>query len=604
MASDCYKARLMESSSTASRFVRGVLAALSLGLCACGAAVELDPGETDAVEDPRAAADAMLAEEQARIGEAGRAAERTLVIGLRSIPRTFDPLTDQNPWARRVIDDLLFEGLTRRTRDVAPFAEPGLADACVVDPPTGPVRDVYCHLPPEATFHDGEPVEVEDVVFSLEYWLDPRRVTLRMQHGLDELRAVEVVDRPFGAPELRDPGRWIRVGFDRPEPLALELVSTMKIVPRKRRRAKGRAFAAEPVGTGPMRLVTIEDDHVVFERVDPVEDDAQARRIVLREIPDGAAALTQLRRGDLHVLAEVSPSHVPDELAKPGMAPRFSAWVLSPPHFDAVLYNLRNGAQAGPRLREALDLGIPRGVLVSAAGMPPAAAQTVVDVQDPVALDVAALAEAGVSVRWGMAGLPERPVYDDEADASSAAAMLDALDWTLERGVRRKATGNLRLVLMWDGDGTHARSLATRLKESWRALGIQVPYATASWSYLFGLMRRGEFDMALVRLVTHSDHDLYPLLHSRGAHNVTGVADAVLDGALEAYRAATTRAERQAAKAAVAQRLAELRPISLLHAPTEVMVVSKRVGGLRFVDDKPDLASLTLGPERSWLSGQ
>jgi len=581
-----------------------LFAALALCLCACGAGASPEVAETDGdAEDPRAAADALLAEEQARVGEAGRAAERTLVIGLPSIPRGFDPLSDQSPWARRVIDDLLFEGLTRRTPAEAPFAEPGLADACVVDPPSGPVRDVYCHLPPEATFHDGEPVEVEDVVFSLEYWLDPRRTSLRLQHGLDELRAVEVVDRPFGSPELRDPGRWIRIGFDRPEPLALERVAAMKIVPRKLRRAKGRAFSAAPVGTGPMKLVAVEDDRVVFERVEPVQGADAVQRLVLREVSDGAAALTQLRRGDLHVLAAVSPSHVPEELAKPGMAPRFSAWVLSPPHFDAVLYNLRNGAQAGPRLREALDLGIPRGVLAAAEGMPAAGARTVVDLEDPVPLDLAALAEAGVSVTWGMAGLPQRPAYDDEAGAVSAASMLDALDWTLERGVRRKATGNLRLVLMWDGEGGHARSLATRLKEAWRGLGVQVPYATASWSYLFGLMRRGEFDMALLRLVTHSDHDLYPLLHSRGSNNITGVADAVLDGALEAYRAASTREERQAAKRAIAQRLVELRPVSLLHAPTEVMVVSNRVGALRFVDDKPMLSELRLGPERSWLSG-
>jgi ABC-type transport system substrate-binding protein len=574
---------------------------VALLLGACGGTA-IDGGETEEAPDPRAAAEAMLAEEQARVGEVGRAAERTLVIGLRTIPRTFDPLSDQGPWARRVIDDLLFEGLTRRTSEHAPFAEPGLADACVVDPPAGPVRDVYCHLPPEASFHDGEPVEVEDVVFSLEYWLDPRRAALRMKHGLDELRAIEVVDRPFGAPELRDPGRWIRIGFDRPEPLALERVAAMKIVPRKRRRAKGRAFAAEPIGTGPMRLVALEDDRVVFERAEPSEDADAVQRLVLRQVPDGATGLTLLRRGDLHVLGSVSPNHVPDELAKPGMAPRFSAWVLTPPHFDTVLYNLRNGAQAGPRLREALDLGIPRGVL-SSGGMPPAAAQTVVDLEDPVPLDLAALAKAGVSVTWGMAGLPERPSFDDEADATAAASLLDVLDWTLERGVRRKATGNLRLVLMWNGEGGHARTLATQLKEAWRGLGVQVPYATASWSYLLGLMRRGEFDMALARLVTHSDHDLYPLLHSRGGNNITGVADAALDGALEAYRAAQTRAERQAAKASVARRLEELRPVSLLHAPTEVMVVSNRVKALRFVDDKPVLSELRLGAERSWLAG-
>ncbi len=567
--------------------------------CGAGGGSEADTDPAGAQE----AAEAMLARERARVGEAARSAEHTLVIGMRTIPRTFDPLVGAEPWGRRVMEDLLFEGLTRRTLAAAPFAEPGLADACVVDPPSGPVRDVYCHLPPEATFHDGTAVEVEDVVFSLEHWLDPRRAALRIQYGLDELRAVEVVDRPFGAPELRDAGRWIRIGFDRPEPLALELVSAMKIVPRKQRRGRGRGFGAEPVGTGPMKLVAIEEDRVVFERIEPATGPDAVQRIVLREIPDGAAGLTQLRRGDLHLLASVSPSHVPDELAKPGMAPRFSAWLLTPPHFDVVLYNLRNGAQAGPRMREALDRGIPRGLLMQAVGMPPAPMRTVVDLQDPTPLDLAALGAAGVSVAWGMAGLPEQPVVDDEAEAALAASILDSLDWTLERGVRRRATGNLRLVLMWDGEGSQARALAKMLKESWRALGVQVPYATAGWSYLSGLMRQGEFDMALVQLVTHSDHDLYPLLHSRGSNNVTGVADAALDGALEAYRAAKSRDERAVAKASIARRLEELLPISLLHAPTEVMVVSNRVGALRFVDDKPMLSELRLGPERSWLSG-
>ncbi|MEM6296355.1 MAG: ABC transporter substrate-binding protein [Myxococcota bacterium] len=589
-----------------SRFAAGLVRCGIAGLLAgCpsgtgGVEAQTDGGDPSLQADR--AVEALLADERARAGATGRAAERTLVIGVRDLPRTFDPLSEQGPWARRVIDDLLFEGLTRRRADVAPFAEPGLADACVVDPPQGAPRDVYCHLPAEAVFHDGNPVLVEDVVFSLEYWLDPRRATLRARHGLDELRSIEVVDRPYGAPELRDAGRWIRIGFDRPEPLALERVAAMKIVPRKARRGKTRAFGAEPIGTGPMRLSAVEEERVVFDRVAPDADADVVQRIVLRQVPDGAAGLVQLRRGDIHILGSVAPVHVPDELAKPGMAPRFSAFLLTPPQYDVVLYNLRNGAQSGPRMREALDLGIPRGQL-GGAGMPPAQARTVVDLQAPHALDLPALAEAGVSVQWGMAGLPTRAVYDDVSDAAQASTVLDALDWSLERGVRRKATGNLRLVLMWDGEGARARTLASRLKESWGALGIQVPYATASWSYLSGLMRRGEFDMALVRLVTRSDEDLYPLFHSRGAHNITGVADAVLDAALEAYRAAATAQERQLAKASIARRLEELRPISLLHAPTEVMLVSNRVRGLRFLDDKPMLSELGLGPERSWLSG-
>lgn len=550
--------------------------------------------------------------------------ETTLAIAVRRVPDTLDPLGDLDPWGMRVAEDLVFQGLTRRTDTGAPWAEPALADVCVARPSTAP-RDVYCHLRADAVFHDGKPVTPADVQYSLDWWLDPRRGTMRLRLQLGGLKKVEMVDGPPGSlppGAARDPGRWAHVSFARPEPLAMAMLADLYVVPRDAHRGRARAFGLAPIGTGPMRVTAYEPDRLVLEPAAAAGEAGEPSRrrlpalgadggfapsrIVLREMGDGGAVLTAMRRGDVHVAAELAPAHVPEELAKPGMAPRFRAFVLSPPRYDVLLYNLRSGTQAGPRLRGALDDAIPRAHLADVLGdLPPQDVAAPLDLQEPLEIDLAALAEAGISARFGIAGLPApRDVGLDDAGKLRAQATLEELGWVLERGVRRRATGPLRVVLMWNGAGGEGQTLAHGIRDAWRQIGVIVPFATASWGYLFGLMRQGEFDVALARLAERSDADLYPYFHSRGDLNITGISDVALDGALEAYRGATTPDQRAAARRAVAERLAALRVVSVVRAPTHVMLVSQRVQGLAFVDDLPRLSQLRLRPIDTWILGQ
>ena len=522
----------------------------------------------------------------------------TLVVAVRRLPDAFDPMEELDPWARRLVDDALFEGLTRREGAVAPFAEPALADRCVTQS-----REVYCHLRPDAMFHDGNAVTPADVEYSLAWWLDPRREGTRKRNGLASLRRVELVDRPPGGADEADAGRWVRIGFARDEPLALERIAAMKVVPKASHRGRARSFARKPIGSGPMRFAAAEDDRLVLERVSPLGGEDEVLRVIVREIPDGAQALTMLRRGEVHIVAEVSPAHIPGELAKPGMAPRFQAWTLTPPYWDLLVYNLRAGAQAGPRMRTALDRSIPRAALVELYRAPSGASPGPIDVSEPQPIDLEALGKEALSATWGMAGLPDRPALDDAAARAEAAVVLDELGWTMQRGLRQRETGSLRLSLMFNAGGGRPKEIASVLKDAWRELGIVVPYATASWSYVFGLMQRGEFDIALLRLSTSSDADLYDLFHSRGEENISGVTDGALDEALEAYRAATDREGRDVARAKIAERLEALRPMSVLHTPVQVMIASSRVTGIEFVDDLPNVAAVGLGPESKWIAG-
>ncbi|TPV97176.1 MAG: hypothetical protein B7733_00870, partial [Myxococcales bacterium FL481] len=164
-----------------------------------------------------------------------------VVIGVRELPQALDPLRTLSSWGRRVADDLVFEALTRRDASGHPWATLELADHCSVDDP-GRIRAVRCRLRSDARFHDGTPVAIEDVEYSFNFWLDPRREWSRHDHGLSHLSRVQVVSRGFAPVDTVGDGPaqpWIEIGFARPCPLALELLSEVKIVPARRHRRCG-----------------------------------------------------------------------------------------------------------------------------------------------------------------------------------------------------------------------------------------------------------------------------------------------------------------------------------------------------------------------------
>lgn len=572
------------------RRATSALTAIFAGLLAgCGDAAEsLAPGGDSADEagvraDDPAPGDKPAPEPAEPTAEAGRVGGPAgtgsrIVVAVRRLPATLDPTGDLDVWGQRVVDDLLFSGLTRRTREAVAgaWAVPDLADRCAA---LADGKTIACRLRPDARFHDDQPVTVDDVVYSVNRWLGNRGVNLRQRYGLDDLRTVEA------GPPPGESGPWVRLGFAQRDPLVLERLAAIKIVPR---RLHGEAkFARDPVGSGPLQLHERGEDRLLFTPV------GTGPELELRAIADGAAAITALRRGEIHVLAEVSPAHVPGELGKPGMATRFRGFLVSPPIYDLILYNLREGAQAGPRLRSALDQAVPRGALAKVYGEPGLATAVPVDLHAPTELDLAAIADP---VTAGLAAWEQPDAADDAAAIAASDRVLVELGWVVDRGARRRGTTNLRLPLTWEGSPGLASGAARAIRGGWKELGISTPSVTAGWAYVLTLLRAGKFSVALARLAGGSDMDLAPWFHSRGAHNLTGVADVELDAALDAYHQAGDRKARDAAKAAIAARLATLRPVTVLHAPLQVMLVARTVTGLEFVDDLPRLDRLGLVP--------
>ncbi|KIG18138.1 Oligopeptide ABC transporter, periplasmic oligopeptide-binding protein OppA [Enhygromyxa salina] len=574
--------------------LRVALAAALAFTGACGA--ESGTNESRAGEPGAAGSAGLGRADGAADDPADTALTEAIAIALPQLPRRLDPHDDLEPWAMRIAEDLVFEGLVRRTGDRYPWAAPAIADQCEVDREYA-VASITCHVPAGIRFHDGTELTMADVEYSLTYWLDRRRVWIRQRHGLTNFTSVEIVDGPRGSGE-RDPGRWVRIGLAKRDPLALEALAAIKIVPRELHRGREANFAQHPIGTGPMAITVLGQDRVVAERFADYHDPERrsvAPKIVFRAIADGAHALTALRRGEVHLLPELSPVHVPVELGKPGMSGRFAAWIVSPPQYDLLLWNVASGVQANAPLRGVMHDALPISAIAREVyGAPGLAAAAPIDLHDPTPIDLEALEDIklGEPVRGGLLVMPS--LDDDITALVGAAAGLDALEWPLEQGIRRRPGGSLRLSVTWDARSGRPAAIVARIAAAWESIGVVTPEATAGWNYVLVLLGKGEFKTALLHFGGHSDEDLYELFHSRGAINFSGVADEDLDRALSDYRGAPDRAARDLAKQRISERLAQLRVVSILHAPTHVMLASRRLTGIEFVDDIPRLDRLGL----------
>jgi ABC-type transport system substrate-binding protein len=513
----------------------------------------------------------------------------SIVIGVRRLPSQLDPLSDVDPWGLRIVQDLVFEGLVARAPEQAPWVEPRLADRWELDDAQNPhVLDFRLRL--GATFHDGTAVTAEDVVYSVSRWLDARRANLAERMGLDNIESVEALAAGRQG-SAADGDRWIRIRLKRREPLALETLSLIMVVPKPR----GRNRPGQLIGTGPMRA-KVEGDRVICERTLDMSSATRrttgVERIVFRLVVDGSQGLTWLRRGEIDILAEVSHVHLPLELTKPGMAARFSAFVLSPPRYDLLIYNMRSGPGAHPGVRSALDEAVPlQRIAQNVYRSPSLGTVAPVDMHEPTTIDL-----FGGQISEGrqvFAGLPTFGdlTTDAIALARSAQALTD-LGWIESKGGRLRDGNRLRVALMWDGTRGLGVGVSALTRAAWRRLGVADYHASVNFSHYLRLIQSGRFDVALIRLAVRDDADLARYFHSRGNFNLAGVADAQLDSELEAFQRARNREERLSAEAKIAQRLSDLRVVTVVHAPTQVMLARRDLEGWSFEDDLPRLDRL------------
>src|SRR3990170_336840 len=155
------------------------------------------------------------------------------------------------------------------------------------------------------TFHDGSPLTPEDIVFTIEWNMDPDNAS-QLAAFFGSVESIEAT----GDSE-------VTVRLNKPDAQFAYAMAHMSgfIMNEAQLESAGENFGTPdvlPLGTGPYELVEfVPDDHVTLERYEGYwGEQGPAQRIVIRQIPDSQTRLLAMQNGDIDGTFDVPISEV------------------------------------------------------------------------------------------------------------------------------------------------------------------------------------------------------------------------------------------------------------------------------------------------------
>lgn len=488
----------------------------------------------------------------------------TYVEGLTGAPQQLNPLVTDvaRDLAAVDIQALLFEGLMGTGADGLP--EPALAQSVEVND----AGTVYTFtLRPDVTWHDGVPLNVDDVLFTL------RAVQGRGFAGdpaASEIWRNVLIDRVDE--------RNVRCTLSAPFAPFLSR-ATFPILPAHVLRDippeqwPSSSFSRNPVGSGPYRLAELTAEHAVLT-ANPRYYGGRPfiNTIELRFFANSQTALAALTRGEIMGLGFLSTSDVGQ-----GNLPRGAVRHAIPlDSYTVLTFNLRDGPLADQELRRALARGLDKNGLI---------ARALGGQAEPL--------DTPILPGWWAAA---QDVIWYPYDQARAADTLTSLGYTPQGdGMRARDGQPLALSLITDATAERV-AVAQEIARQWGAIGVKVEVEQLDGTVLQQRLSDHNFTLALHgwrRL--GPDPDVFELWHSSQASrgdNYAGLHDDQIDDLLASARRDMDIPSRSASYAAFQRRWVELAPSITLYQPLFVYGTSDQLGGLNF--DSSDGASAAI----------
>lgn len=270
----------------------------------------------------------------------------TLSVDLPGEPATLDPHvqwdTDSYHVYRNIFDNLV-------TRNPDGKIVPQIAKAWRYESDTVLVLDIRT----DVKFHDGTPLTVDDVVWSVQRITDPAFKSPQLSQFNSIVKA-----------EAVGPDR-VRLTTSSPYPALLAQLVKLSIVPRAYvQKAGNEKFNVEPLGSGPYRLVSWQKG----VRVTLAANDSYWRgrppfkTVTFQVVPDTATRIANLKTGRSDIVRQLNP----DDAA--GLKGEARLQILSVPteRTGYLFINALYGPTKDVRVRRAIAHAINRQLLVDA----------------------------------------------------------------------------------------------------------------------------------------------------------------------------------------------------------------------------------------------
>lgn len=493
------------------------------------------------------------------------------VEGIVGLPTTLNPLVSDitKDAASADVQSLVFDGLVRIGLDGLP--EPGLAESWDIDD-TGTVYTFT--LRSDITWHDGQALTVEDVLFTL------RSVQGPAYTGSSSIATVWRTVLVERAGE-----RSISCRLQAPFAPFLKF-ATVPIVPAhlladiEPAEWASSDFSLKPIGTGPYQIDDITTEGMSLSaNANYYLGKPLIPSLTLRFYDDDALAFAALTRGEINGLAYVGTSALGSYNVPRGMVRR----TVPIDAYTVLTFNVRQAPFADVDFRRQMAQAIDRDDLI----------RRVLPGQ-VMRLDTPILAG------W-WAYNPSAVWYIPSKERVNAA--LDSLGYVAgEDGVRSKDGIRLAFELLVDGApdrNAAANDIAAQLAQ----VGMQVTVVPLDGDVLLQRLEAGEFTMALhgwQRL--GPDPDVYELWHSSQidlGRNYAGLQDAEIDDTLSLARIDNNLETRMQLYSDFQQRWIDLAPSIIMYQPLEVYAVTAELGGTTITrrTDLPGVINLLVGRE-------
>jgi peptide/nickel transport system substrate-binding protein len=436
----------------------------------------------------------LLTQEPGQVVFAPQPAEGGIYTeGLVGSLSRLNPLLDQNNSADRDINRLLFSALI--TFDARGLPQPGLADSWGVSQ-NGTIYNFS--LRSNAVWHDGVPVTVDDIIFTLDliksdasfFPVDVREMWKLVQIKKLNDRTIQfIIPEPF-APFL--------------DYLTFGLLPKHILQSTSAEQLAASAFNLAPVGSGPYRFerLIVEGGQVMGVELRAFDKyygrKAFMDQVIFRYYPTAAAALDAYRQGQILAVSQITPDILAQALAEPTL----NVYTGRLPELSLVLFNLNNSEVpffADAKLRRALLVGLNRHQIV-----------------DKLLAGQAIVANGPIFPgTWAYYDKMEHLEYDP----GSATSLLKGAGYNIPASggdVRADKDGNLlKFTLLYPDDTLH-ESIAKVIQSNWALLGVNVQLEAVTYDALMNdhLMPRS-YQAALIdlNLMRSPDPDPYPFWH-------------------------------------------------------------------------------------------
>ncbi len=468
-----------------------------------------------------------------------------VTVLIESSPANLDPRVGTDAQSER-IDSLLFDALVRR--DAHFGIGPMLAASW--DQPDS--LTYIFHLRPDVRFATGAPLTAKDVKYTLDTLLSGAPATIKTA-SYKFVTAVEAPDPATVVVHLKQPDNALLPNL---------ADGAFGIIPY----GSGRDFWRHPVGSGPYRFVSQQQDkEVVVERNPGYWGGAPAlERVRFSVVPDAITRALELQKGS----ADVEVNALPTDLL-PTLARDRNLRVEDAPGttLNYLTMNLRDPVLREARVRRALSFAIDRDLII----------RTLFDSRARPAPSVLP------PEHWAFS-----PVGQARYDPVAANALLD------QAGCRRGPDGvRFHLTLKSSTDET-TRLLAAVLQAQLAAVGVRLDLRSYEFATFYADITRGSFQIAPSRWIGGNESPdilsyAYTTSHvpphgaNRGFYSNAKVDALTADAARSSDRDAQVRDYR-----AVQAQLAEDLPVLNLWYLDTVAVSSRR------------LSPLTLSPSGSF----